>query len=66
MSKRKALILGATGQDGSYMCELLLKKNYIVYGFLRKSSTDNTKNIKSLINNKKYFNKTFFLQRGDL
>ena len=66
MSKKKALILGATGQDGSYMCELLLKKNYIVYGFLRKSSTDNTKNIKSLIDNKKYFNKNFFLQRGDL
>ena len=66
MTKKKALILGATGQDGSYMCELLLKKNYIVYGFLRKSSTDNTKNIKTLINNKKYFNKTFFLQRGDL
>ena len=64
--KKKALVLGCTGQDGSYMCELLLKKNYIVYGLLRKSSTDNTKNIKSLINNKKYFNKTFFLKRGDL
>ena len=39
---KKALVLGCTGQDGSYMCELLLK-NYIVYGLLRKSATDNTK-----------------------
>ncbi len=64
--KKKALVLGCTGQDGSYMCELLLKKNYIVYGLLRKSATDNTQNIRSLIKNKKYFNKTFFLQKGDL
>ena len=34
--KKKSLVLGCTGQDGSYMCELLLKKNYIVYGLLRK------------------------------
>jgi len=66
VKKKIALVLGCTGQDGSYMCELLLKKNYIVYGLLRKTATDNTKNIKSLIHNKKYFNKTFFLQRGDL
>ncbi len=64
--KKKALVLGCTGQDGSYMCELLIKKNYIVYGLLRKSATDNTQNIQSLIKNKKYFNKTFFLQKGDL
>ena len=36
MTKKRALILGATGQDGSYMCELLLKKNYTVYGFFKK------------------------------
>ena len=64
--KKKALVLGCTGQDGSYMCELLIKKNYIVYGLLRKSATDNTQNIHSLIKNEKYFNKTFFLQKGDL
>ncbi len=64
--KKKALVLGCTGQDGSYMCELLLKKNYIVYGLLRKSATDNTKNIKSLVENKNLFNKKFFLRRGDM
>ena len=40
---KKSFCFGCTGQDGSYMCELLLKKNYIVYGLLRKSATDNTK-----------------------
>lgn len=64
--KKRALVLGCTGQDGSYMCELLLKKNYIVYGLLRKSATGNTKNIQSLIENKKYFNKKFFIIRGDM
>ena len=64
--KKRALVLGCTGQDGSYMCELLLKKNYVVYGLLRKSATDNTKNIKSLIENRDYFNKRFFLRRGDM
>ena len=66
MTKKRALVLGCTGQDGSYMCELLLKKNYTVYGLLRKSATDNTKNIKSLIDNKKIFNKKFFIRRGDM
>ncbi len=64
--KKRALVLGCTGQDGSYMCELLLKKNYIVYGLIRKSATGNTKNIQSLIENKKYFNKKFFIIRGDI
>ena len=64
--RKRALVLGCTGQDGSYMCELLLKKNYIVYGLLRKSATGNTKNIQSLIENKKYFNKKFFIIRGDM
>ena len=49
---KKALIFGVTGQDGSYMAELLLKKKYTVYGFIRKSATGNTKNISDLINNK--------------
>ena len=43
--KKKALILGVTGQDGSYITEFLLKKNYIVHGLIRKSATGNTKNI---------------------
>ena len=68
MSKilKKALILGVTGQDGSYLAEFLIKKNYEVHGLIRKSATGNTANISHLINNKKFFNKNFFLHRGDL
>ena len=40
--KRVALIIGVTGQDGSYLAEFLLKKNYIVYGMVRRSSMPNT------------------------
>ena len=61
-----ALVLGSTGQDGSYMCDLLLKKNYKVYGLVRKSATGNTKHLKHIINDKKVFEKNFFLVRGDL
>jgi len=64
--KKKALILGVTGQDGSYMLEFLIKKGYEVHGLIRKSSTGNTKNIEHIINNKKIFNKRFFLHKGDL
>ena len=64
--KKKALILGITGQDGSYMLELLIQKKYEVHGLIRKSATGNTKNIDHVINNKKLFNKQFFLHRGDI
>ncbi len=64
--KKKALIFGITGQDGSYMLDFLIKKKYEVHGIIRKSSTGNTKNIDHLINNKKIFNNNFFLHRGDL
>ena len=37
---KKALITGITGQDGSYLAELLLSKGYEVYGFVRRSSND--------------------------
>ena len=43
--KKKALIFGITGQDGSYLAEFLLKKGYIVHGIKRKSSTFNTSRI---------------------
>ena len=49
--KKKAIILGVTGQDGSYMAELLLKKKYQVHGIYRKSATSNTRNIDKLLNN---------------
>ena len=61
MKKRKkiALVLGVTGQDGSFMAKLLLKKNYIVHGLVRKSATGNLKNIDRIkleysIHDKKY------------
>ena len=63
---KTALVLGSTGQDGSYMCELLLKKNYKVYALIRKSATGNTKNLKKITENKKIYEKKFFLVRGDL
>ena len=62
MKKKKALILGITGQDGSFMAELLIKKNYSVHGLVRKSATGNLKNIKELIEKKifKYIMVTFW------
>ena len=64
--KKKILILGVTGQDGSYMADFLLKKNHIVHGLIRKSATGNTKNINHIIKNSKVFNKSFFMEKGDL
>ena len=46
---KKALITGITGQDGSYLSELLIEKGYEVHGLLRRSSLDNTFRIKHLI-----------------
>ena len=63
---KKALILGVTGQDGSYCAELLIKKNYKVFGMIRKSATGNTKNIKHLLINKKIIGKKLFIEHGDL
>lgn len=63
---KKALILGVTGQDGSYLAEILLEKGYQVHGMLRRSATGNTRNIEHLIQNRKIFNRNFFLHRGDL
>ena len=63
---KKALILGVTGQDGSYLAEVLLEKGYEVHGMVRRSATGNTRNIEHLIQDPKTFNQRFFLQRGDL
>ena len=49
MKKKIALITGITGQDGSYLAEFLLKKNYIVHGIKRRSSSYNTERIDHLI-----------------
>ena len=50
MSKKKILVLGSTGQDGSTICKYLVKKNFKVFGLVRKSSTGNLKNLKEIIN----------------
>ena len=65
MKKKIALITGVTGQDGSYLAEFLLKKNYLVHGIKRKSSSFNTSRIDHLIENPKLKSK-FFLHYGDL
>ena len=54
MNKKKALITGITGQDGSYLAEFLLKKNYIVHGIKRKSSSYNSDRIDQIYENKKF------------
>jgi GDPmannose 4,6-dehydratase len=64
--EKVALISGITGQDGSYLTELLLEKGYTVHGIIRRSSSFNTFRIDHIYNNPKYINKTFFLHYGDL
>ncbi|OGZ42345.1 MAG: GDP-mannose 4,6-dehydratase [Candidatus Ryanbacteria bacterium RIFCSPHIGHO2_02_FULL_45_43] len=61
---KKAFITGVTGQDGSYLAELLLEKGYHVYGLQRRSSTANTVRIDHLYDNPKYPN--FVTIYGDL
>ena len=62
MSKRKKiLILGVTGQDGSFMAKLMLEKKYSVHGLVRKSSTGNLTNIKNIEDEN-----NFFIHHGDL
>jgi GDPmannose 4,6-dehydratase len=63
--KKIALITGITGQDGSYLAELLLKKNYIVHGIKRKSSSFNTQRIDHIYIDP-HFRTNFFLHYGDL
>ena len=63
---KKALITGITGQDGSYLAELLLEKGYQVHGIIRRSSSFNTGRIDHLFNNSDLHDKRFFLYHGDL
>ncbi len=63
--KKKAIITGVTGQDGSYLAEFLLKKGYIVHGIKRKSSTFNTNRIDHIYKDI-HITKNFFLHYGDL
>ena len=67
MRKNKlALIFGITGQDGSYLAELLLKKKYIVHGVKRRSSSINTARIDHIYQEPQSKNQKFFLHYGDM
>ena len=66
MKKKIALITGITGQDGSYLAELLLKKSYIVHGVIRKSSSFNTSRIDHIYESPSLKNRKFILHYGDL
>ncbi len=63
---KRALITGITGQDGSYLAEFLLDKNYEVHGIIRRSSSFNTGRIMHLIRDLHEENVRLFLHYGDL
>jgi GDPmannose 4,6-dehydratase len=63
---KKALITGITGQDGSYLTELLIEKGYEVHGIIRRSSSFNTGRIDHLYNDPEILYKKLFLHYGDL
>jgi GDPmannose 4,6-dehydratase len=66
MHKKKALITGITGQDGSYLAEFLLKKDYEVHGIKRRSSSFNTQRIDHIYQDPHVDNRNFILHYGDL
>lgn len=63
---KKALITGITGQDGSYLAELLLEKGYEVHGIIRRASTFNTERIDHLYQDQHLNNVKLFLHYGDV
>ncbi|MBA3968118.1 MAG: GDP-mannose 4,6-dehydratase, partial [Nitrospirales bacterium] len=64
--KKKALITGITGQDGSYLAELLISKGYEVHGLIRRASTFNTSRIDHIYTDPHESNTRLFLHYGDL
>ena len=64
--KKKALIFGITGQDGSYLAEFLLKKKYIVHGVKRRSSSINTQRIDHIYQDPHQKHRNFILHYGDI
>lgn len=63
---KRALITGITGQDGSYLAELLLSKGYEVHGIIRRASTSNTGRIEHLYQDPHIEGNRLFLHYGDL
>lgn len=66
MAAKKALITGITGQDGSYLAELLLEKGYEVHGMIRRASTFNTHRIDHLYKDRHNKDVRMFLHYGDM
>ncbi len=66
MAKKRALITGITGQDGSYLAEFLLDKGYEVHGIIRRSSSFNTKRIDHLYKDPHEKDVNLFLHYGDM
>ncbi len=66
MDAKKALITGITGQDGSYLAELLLQKGYIVHGIIRRSSNFNTQRIDHIYQDPHNLHRNLILHYGDL
>lgn len=66
MSNKKALITGITGQDGSYLAELLLEKGYEVHGIKRRASSFNTQRVDHIYQDPHVDNRNFVLHYGDL
>ncbi|HTH48910.1 MAG TPA: GDP-mannose 4,6-dehydratase [Candidatus Limnocylindria bacterium] len=66
MSSKKALVTGITGQDGSYLAELLLGKGYEVHGLIRRASTFNTSRLEAIYTDPHYPKHQLFLHYGDL
>jgi|TARA_Y100000389_G_scaffold3743_1_gene3568 GDPmannose 4,6-dehydratase len=66
MKKKIALIFGVTGQDGSYLAELLIKKGYLVHGVKRRSSSFNTGRIDHIYQDPFSNKRNFFLHYGDV
>lgn len=64
--KKKALITGVTGQDGSYLAELLLEKGYEVHGIKRRASSFNTQRLDHIYEDPHVKNQNFILHYGDL
>ena len=64
--RKSALITGATGQDGSYLAELLLEKGYVVHGVKRRASSFNTQRIDHLYVDPHEASPSFFLHYGDM
>ena len=66
MKKKTALIFGITGQDGSYLAEILLKKNYVVHGVKRRSSSINTGRIDHIYQDPHLKKRNLILHYGDI